>query len=181
MTSRSKGDLWLGIFTIVAALALLFLWIPFDVETGIVERVRRRLVVGDALGPTLAGVVILLGGALTWLRPDPKATKLTHRNLVWVLLLFGVLGLGLTLMRFAGPTIAGLVSEAPYRSLRTTPPWSYLGYLIGGTVMTGSLIFLCEKRFRLGAIVVSALAALAIALFYDLPFDTLLLPPNGDV
>ena len=70
--------------------------------------------------------------------------------------------------------------ETPYRVLRATAPWKYLGFALGGTVMTFGLIALSQHRpsWRLAAL--AFVATLVIALLYDLPFDNLLLPPNGD-
>ena len=89
---------------------------------------------------------------------------------------------GLALMLLTGPILAWIVTggETPYRVLRATAPWKYLGFALGGTVMTFGLIALSQHRpsWRLAAL--AFVATLVIALLYDLPFDNLLLPPNGD-
>ena len=85
-------------------------------------------------------------------------------------------------MLLTGPILAWIVTggETPYRVLRATAPWKYLGFALGGTVMTFGLIALSQHRpsWRLAAL--AFVATLVIALLYDLPFDNLLLPPNGD-
>jgi len=88
----------------------------------------------------------------------------------------------MALMLLTGPILAWIVTggETPYRVLRATAPWKYLGFALGGTVMTFGLIALSQHRpsWRLAAL--AFVATLVIALLYDLPFDNLLLPPNGD-
>jgi hypothetical protein len=50
---------------VVLALAGLVFWaISADVQTGVVETVRRRRVIGDALAPMAAACVLLAGGLL---------------------------------------------------------------------------------------------------------------------
>jgi len=44
-----------------------------------------------------------------------------------------------------------------------------------------SMVWMAERRIG-GAVIVTALAAvLGIIMLFDIPFDDLLLPPNGDV
>lgn len=45
-----------------------FIWIPLDVDTGIVEKVRRQVRLGDAFAPSLAALLIGLGGVLLILK-----------------------------------------------------------------------------------------------------------------
>ena len=172
---------WLGFFFCVLAVLLIFVWVPLDVETGIVETVRRKLVVGDSLGPTVAGAVILLGGMICIWAEGGEDQQLNRDNMRWLLRLGSLLILGLLIMRYAGAPIVSLITDESYRALRNTPPYSYVGYVLGGTLMAAGLTCLARRRVTLGAILVGLLATLVIALLYDLPFDDLLLPPNGDV
>ena len=50
----------------------------------------------------------------------------------------------------------------------------------GGTVMVAGLIAVVEQRLTAAALAAALLSAAALAVFYDVPFDDLLLPPNGD-
>lgn len=179
MKSRIPEDRWLALTFLSLGILLIFVWIPLDTDTGLVEKVRRKFIIGDALAPTVAGAVIMLGAFLTLLRPANNQT-LNKQNLVWISVLSLVFITALLLMRFAGPYIfAGI--DGGYRPLRATPPWNYIGFLAGGTLMIGSLTGLAKNQFAFRDFVVGFLAALAIALLYDIPFDDLILPPNGDV
>ena len=67
-----------------------------------------------------------------------------------------------------------------YRLVRATAPWKYLGFLLGGFVLLFTVIVSVERRVRVRSIVLALVIPLVIAMFYDLPFDDTLLPPNGD-
>jgi len=175
------SDRWLGLICCLLALILILVWIPLDVETGYLEKVRRSVVLGDSLAPTIAGAVILLGGLILAVRPNPSSTGLNRDNLIWIGWLISYLAVGLLIMRFAGPLVTSLFAEQDYRSLRGTVPWKYIGYLLGGTCLVFGLISLVEGQFRLGRFLIAVIATLIIALLYDLPFEDILLPPNGDV
>lgn len=179
MKPRASVEIWLALFFLAFATVLVFVWAPLDTGTGIVEKVRRKFVIGDALGPTVAGAVIALGAVLLLLRPK-ESKSLTQQNLFWMLGLLALFAISMTLMRYAGP-VAASFTEADYRPLRATPPWNYIGFLLGGTVMIGGLTGFASRRFSPWDFVVGFLAALTIALLYDLPFEDLILPPNGDV
>lgn len=83
-------------------------------------------------------------------------------------------------MRYAGPIIAGALGEE-YRVLRDERPWKYIGFILGGGGMIFGLMSLAEGRISLRRLILALLIAAALALIYDLPFEDLLLPPNGDV
>ena len=60
---------------LIAGLAALVLWLPNDVDSGLIEKVRRRYQIGDMLAPMVALATILLGGG--WLLPlkGPAANR----------------------------------------------------------------------------------------------------------
>lgn len=179
MKPKASADFWLALCFLLFAALLVFVWAPLDTGTGIVEKVRRKFVIGDALGPTVAGAVIAIGAMLVMLRPR-EGHALTKANVVWMLGLFALFAGSLLLMRYAGP-IAASFTETGYRPLRATPPWNYVGFLLGGTVMIGGLTGLASRRFSPRDFATGFIAALTIALLYDLPFEDLILPPNGDL
>lgn len=175
-----KGDRIIGLVCLAFALVLIFVWVPLDTESGLVEKVRRRWSIGDALGPTIAGAVIALGAVLSLLRPVADAGRPTRANLIWMLRLIGVFALSLLVMRYAGPLLAAML-EGGYRPLRDTLPWKYIGFVLGGTVLVAGLCTSVLGRLAWRDVVLGLVASLLIALAYDLPFDDLILPPNGDV
>ena len=176
-----NADRHLGLLCLIAALLIVFLWVPLDTGSGLAEKVRRKWVVGDALAPTFAGGVIALGALLTLLRPSAAAPRISRDNVFWMLSLIALFALSLAVMRHLGPMVASLLSEGGYRPLRATIPWKYIGYIGGGTALVFGLCALARGRLNAGDLVVAVLASALIALAYDLPFEDLLLPPNGDV
>lgn len=180
MTKFWTSDRLLGLGFLLLALLIVFVWVPLDTGTGLAEQVRRRWVIGDALAPTLAGGVIALGAILTYLRPQIAAPSVTPANLGWVLRLFLLFAVSLALMRYLGPLIASGL-DGGYRPLRNTLPWKYFGYVAGGTCLIAGLSLLVRGRLRVADLVMAFIASLLIALAYDVPFEDLLLPPNGDV
>ncbi|MEL6103092.1 MAG: hypothetical protein AAFV87_06270 [Pseudomonadota bacterium] len=181
MFRRLSSDTWLGLLACFLALLLIFVWIPLDTETGLIERVRRQVTLGDSLGPTVAAGILLLGGLLTVLRPDAGGRRLHVQNWRWIAMIIAVVGGALVLMRFVGPWLVELFGTTPYRDLRATPPWSYAGFMLGGTYAIATLVALARGRLTVSAVILGLVTSVAIALFYDLPFDDLQLPPNGDV
>ncbi|MEM7257589.1 MAG: hypothetical protein AAF404_09395 [Pseudomonadota bacterium] len=189
---------WLGWLALLLCGVMLFIWIPLDVETGIIEKVRRQVTLGDAFAPSIAAVIIGLGGLLILLerpqgRPElssqttaasgrslrpPGMADVRHATIVLVLVT-----ISLVLMRYAGPLILKLLegSDAQYRLLRDTAPWKYIGFMAGGLWLIISLIVFNERRLRWQHILIALVAVLVLIAFYDFPFEDLLLPPNGDV
>ena len=55
----------LGAVIFAASLAVLLAWIPNDIDSGLIEKVRRRYRIGDMLGPVMAMTTVLIGGG--WL------------------------------------------------------------------------------------------------------------------
>jgi hypothetical protein len=177
-----NSDFLVGIGGLVAGCLILFVWIPLDVETGLIEKVRSRVVIGDSLAPSLAALVLIVAALMLVFqsyrirgRVEPSLNSVKY-----VGLMLAILGLSMAVMRWAGP-IATHVGSLDYRSLRDTVPWKYIGYFLGGNAMVFGLISMIEGQLRWRVLIISVLAVLTLMLVYDLPFDNLLLPPNGDV
>lgn len=186
----------IGLGAVVLSLAIVFVWIPLDVESGLIEKVRRSVTLGDAFAPTIAGALVGLGGLLCLLGNDagqsservstPRAkrndyTPKEHFTHAAVMLM--VFWVSLSFMRYAGPVAAFLLHEnqTEYRLLRDTIPWKYIGFIVGGTTLIVALIARTERKISSLHVLIGILATLALIVVYDLPFDDLLLPPNGDV
>lgn len=178
---RNNNDRWLGLAFLAFALAVVFVWVPLDVDSGLVERIRRRLVIGDSLAPVCAGFVIGAGGLLAAFRPTPEARRIAFANLAWASALILLFAASLATMRYAGSAVAQIFAENGYRPLRNTVPWKYIGFLLGGAILVSGMAGLASRRVGGREATLGIVAALLIALAYDLPFEDLLLPPNGDV
>lgn len=170
----------LGLGCIAFALVLAFIWIPLDTETWFVERKRGRYIVGDSLAPTLAAGFILMAGLMLLFERRTSDYHPSQHNLAFIgaISIFGIVGI--LLMRWAGPFSASLAGEE-YRLLRDTAPWKHIGFGIGGGTMILSMISFVEQRITWRALWVALAAVIGIIVLYDLPFDDVLLPPNGDV
>ena len=188
VSSRDQAqptDRILGAVCLLLALVLVFIWIPLDAETGLIEKARRRLVIGDGLAPTVAAS--LLGVSGLWLLVSGAVRRgggAVYRHNITFLLRFALLVAScLVVMRWTGPVAVWLSGDTfdGYRLLRDTAPWKYLGYLLGGTLLIAGVVAWIERSVRWRSVVLAFGVVLALAMLYDLPFDDLLLPPNGDV
>jgi len=177
-----NSDFKVGLGSLVAGCLILFVWIPLDVETGLIEKVRSQVTIGDAMAPSLAASVLILGGLLLIYQSfrTSGGIGLGWRNLKFIFLLLALLGLSMAVMRWAGP-LSALLFSGDYRSLRNTVPWKYIGYFLGGVIMIFGLISMMEGRLRWRTLIIGILAVLFLIIVYDLPFENLLLPPNGDL
>ena len=103
-----NSDFKIGIGGLLAGCLILFVWIPLDVETGLIEKVRSQVSIGDALAPTLAAAVLILGGLLLIYQSfrTSGGLDLSWKNLKYVVLLLALLGLSMAVMRWAGPFFA---------------------------------------------------------------------------
>jgi hypothetical protein len=179
----STPDGRLGVVCILLAVFALVVWVPLDIDTGLVEKVRRRVSIGDSLLPVVALGFVILGGLMTIARSANQETPtVTIYNALFLIKIFGVLAGSLAVMRGLGPLVIDLAGEdTSYRALRDTAPWKYIGFVVGGSLMVMGLIALVERRLTTRGLLIGILTAIALVLIYDLPFEDLLLPPNGDV
>lgn len=183
----SRTNLYLSVFCIVAALVLAVVWVPLDTGTGLIEKVRRQVTIGDALAPTLAAVVILIGGIIVFVQErEPYPNGVTFGNLRYLGLLLATLAFSFALMRWSGPlavAAANIMSsqEMDYRALRDTAPWKYIGFVLGGGFLVTALISAVEGRVSYRAVLLALMTVGVLIAVFDLPFSDLLLPPNGDV
>ncbi|MEL6291160.1 MAG: hypothetical protein AAFQ44_05160, partial [Pseudomonadota bacterium] len=102
---RLNADVILALLALVSGLLIACVWAPLDSGTGLIERVRGRSSIGDALAPTLVGVVLVLSGALL-LSVQHLLTRgetLVAANAIYLMRLLLVALVAITLMRWAGP------------------------------------------------------------------------------
>lgn len=187
--AKDKWTLGLAAFLVAGAIVSLGIWIPNDIETGLVEKFRREILIGDALAPTGVAVGILVSalalGITSWLNPDPFTGSPDKHSFVFLARMAVAIILSLILMRYSGPLVVDLINTTgadvgSYRELRDTVPYKYIGFAIGGFAMVFGVIGVVENRFSAGAAWISLIAVIVLGVIYDVPFDDLLLPPNGD-
>lgn len=184
MTPHSRQNLLLGLFFLAFAVFVACIWVPLDTETGLIEKVRRQTNIGDALAPTVAAFFVGVGGLLLLLfeRKAPDQPDINFARLTFIGVQIAILVTGFLIMLYAGPlAVAVLDGETEYRLLRDSAPWKYIGYFLGGTFIVAGLISQAQGRFSVASVLVGIAVTLALIVIYDLPFDDLLLPPNGDV
>ncbi|MEP0942139.1 MAG: hypothetical protein ABJH63_06765 [Rhizobiaceae bacterium] len=184
MTPLSRSNMFLGLACLVFALLVAGIWVPLDTETGLIEKVRRRSMIGDALAPTVAAFFIGIGGVLLLLfeRKEADQPRIDLTNLAFVGVQIGVLTIGFLIMLYAGPIAVALIdSGTEYRLLRDTAPWKFIGYFLGGIFIISGLIWQAEGRLTARSLLIAICVVISLIVIYDVPFEDLLLPPNGDV
>jgi hypothetical protein len=183
MTSPNRSETVLALACVVLALVVAFVWVPMDTDSGLFEKVRRRVTIGDALAPTLAAGFLGLGGLLLWAEGRRGPGNVSVANLWYLGQLLLIFTVGFAIMRWAGPLAVSLFGdeETPYRALRDTAPWKFIGFVLGGTTIITALMMGAETKRSIRPVLMALAAVIALILLYDVPFDDLLLPPNGDV
>ena len=204
--TAAKWNLGLGLFCSAFALFALLYWIPTDIESGVVELERREYIIGDAMGPFFLSICMLLLSASLilgaifklWRAPrdansedDSKLLEgdisggISRGNFLFLVKLLGFIVASMALMEWVGPLTADALRAAghdigTYRQLVATVPYKYLGFIAGGFVMVVGLTALIEGRVTRAGVLTAIFTITVLIIVYDVPFDTLLLPPNGD-
>jgi hypothetical protein len=175
----------LGVLFLCLCAAILFIWIPGDVDSGLILKVRRHLEIGDSLAPVAATALMAIGSLLLLLEESQTKAEpgISTSNLLFVLTTLVLLLISFGIMRWAGPVVVSIfdIHGGDYRPLRGDAPWKYVGFLLGGTVLVAGLISLVERRLRLATVWMAVVAAVSLIALYDLPFGSLQLPPNADL
>ncbi len=183
-----KIELWIAVGMMLFGLVAALIWIPADTQTPAIYTFRRQTLLGDAFLPMLAAGAMALFGALqlivTWRRARYQAANppMDGGTLAFFAMLGAVLAVSLVLMFWAGPAVWALFGDGSgsYRTVRGEAPWKYIGFLIGGSMMLWGIIAIVEGRFTLRRLIVSVIFTALLILLFGVPFDTLMLPPNGD-
>ena len=113
------------------------------------------------------------------------AGGLSPSNISFLVKLFAFIVVSMALMEWVGPLTADALRAAghdvgTYRQLVATVPYKYLGFIAGGLVMVIGLTALIEGRITRAGVVTAVFTIAVLIIVYDVPFDSLLLPPNGD-
>lgn len=190
MLSRSV-EFWVGLIALILSLIALFLWVPFDSETPPIYTFRRQTYIGDAMLPMVAaaGIAIcaLVHVLLSYLRKDHKGggNPFDPQTAIF----FGIFGaiciVSFVLMFWSGAAAVALFAQTgdetvTYRQMRGALPWKYIGFVLGGFTLVFGITSLIEGGFNAKRVLSSILAVVALIVLFDVPFDTILLPPNGD-
>ena len=188
-------NLGIGLMFALASIVTLVWWIPNDIETGVLVQDRYAIEVGDAMAPTAVAVGILIislalaissyfGNADASADLLERTVGLTYANLLSLAASGAVLFVSLACMVWAGPIVVEALrangADLPeYRLLTDTRPYKYIGFAVGGFILVCGLISWIEGRVSLRAAMTAVGAVIVLIVVYDVPFDTLLLPPNG--
>ncbi len=175
-------DTVLAAILLAFAAGLLLFWLPADTDTGLYEIKRGKFTIGDALAPAFAATVMAVAGLLLLFGPRSRdEPKLDPDHVKFLSAMITIVLAGMVLMRWAGPAATTIFADDEYRLLRDTVPWKFVGFASGGFVIVAAASSVVEGRFSRSAALAGIVAVLLIIALYDLPFDDLLLPPNGDV
>lgn len=188
MSKHSRSNSFLGGFFITFAVLLLFVWIPLDTTSGIIEKVRGRYNIGDSMAPTIAAIFLLLGGLILVISEHSVENqkvfgKVEFSFIIPVMIIFIT---GFLVMRFTGPLLVEVTNlffteQREYRLLRATPGWKHVGFFVGGVITVSGVISVVERQFTRRALLTGILVVVLLIAVFDLPFEDLQLPPNGDV
>lgn len=182
----NRLNIYIGVGALLLALVGLFIWVPHDTGTGLIVRVRRQVSIGDAFAPSIAFALLAIGGAILLIEHRKRTNvELTLMQLSHSVALVGVIVLGLLFMQHAGPALLRITdlfanSNSEYRLLRETFPWKYSGFFLGGLTIVAGMATLSAGRLQARTVVIGCLVTTGFIILVDLPFEDLLLPPNGD-
>ncbi|WP_424988465.1 hypothetical protein [Microbulbifer sp. S227A] len=183
-------EIWLAATCLGLSLAAALIWVPLDTDTTPIYSFRRQTYIGDAMLPMIAAAGIAVCSGLHLVLCLRRATDGTRPPFdgysgVFLLMFSAVVCVALGVMFWAGPLSVALFGPTGeeavgYRQLRGSAPWKYIGFGLGGFLMVFGLCALCDGRFSLRRGLMAMLAVAGLILVFDVPFDTILLPPNGD-
>ncbi|MEZ5739040.1 MAG: hypothetical protein R3E68_05935 [Burkholderiaceae bacterium] len=188
-------DIGFGVVVLVSALLAIFVWFPADIRGGFFNTTPiGKIEPGDAFFPVLLASTLALLSALqltvSLLKGSPphrdgEPSRLTRQNLRFLAIFLSICAIGLGIMFTLGPATVWIMRElgltdAQYRHLTDTAPYKYIGYVVGGLIMTLALIVWTEGRLRRSAVIaVVAVLVVAIGVFDGL-LTNVLIPPNAD-
>lgn len=185
-----KAELWIAVAFLAIGLLGAVIWVPLDTDSPPIYEFRRQVFIGDAMLPMVAAIGVAVFAALQILvtlrgnRTADGPTPFDAATFAFFAMVFAILAASLLAMFWSGPLALALFGSGDetvtYRQMRTTWPWKYVGFVLGGFLMVFGLTSLIEGRFRWSRVLSSLLAVAVLILIFDVPFDTILLPPNGD-
>ena len=199
-TDKAAPDPWdigFGVVMLLGGLTALFVWFPLDIRGAFIEAgISGKRQPGDAFFPVLLACGIVALSALhlvaSLFRRGPvddedtaERGRLSPANLKFLVMFHAIVLAGMATMYWLGPLVVGLLNglgavDASYRQLVDTPPYKYIGYVVGGGTMTLALIGWAERGVSRRHIVTVALVILAVIFIFDGLLNNVQLPPNAD-
>lgn len=188
-------DIGFGVIVLAGALLSLFVWFPADIPTGFFfTNAIGREEPGDAFFPIILATLLSILSAIQLVSalfknrtedlPSAPAV-LTLQNLRFLLIFAFIMFAGLSVMYWLGPMTVSLLKalgiiDADYRQLTDTAPYKYLGYVVGGFLMTIILIAWTEGQIRPRSILAVLITLTVAIIIFDVVLKNVLLPPNAD-
>ena len=177
----------IGVFGLALAIVAVTVWFPYDIAGSFMQKtLTGRVQPGDAFYPiVLAALLGLLGAIqmLASLRKTGERTsgELSLENLRFLIGLCAFLAISALLCYGLAPWLAETVNGGrPYRLLRDTAPWKFLGFGLAAPALIWPMVVLSERRVSLrGAIFVAVFVAILLVVFGMALPDTFL-PPNAE-
>lgn len=190
--ARDPWNIGFGAVAFAAAVLSLLVWFPNDINGGFIEINQiGKPEPGDAFFPViLAALLLVLSagqvfGAILGHRPQAPPDRLTPENLKFLFVFYAIIGVGLTVMYWLGPLVVDALRaigtiDHTYRQLTDTAPYKYLGYVVGGFIMTLGLIIRAEGILRPRAVLTVVIVQASLILILDILLHNIQLPPNAD-
>ncbi|SCZ62179.1 hypothetical protein SAMN04488118_104346 [Epibacterium ulvae] len=187
-----KPDLVFAALCLIFALVCVLFWLPRDTETAMIEVFRRQISMGDAFVPIVAGTLMGICAAIhlvmTALRKDlydTESAPVDSAAMAFLIQLTLVVALSLAVMFWAGPLAVELFvvsgsEDITYRQMRATYPYKLIGFVLGGFALVFGLSALIEGQIRASRAILALITVAILVAIFDLPLDSVLLPPNGD-
>lgn len=184
-----------GVAVLVFALFSLFVWFPADIPTGFffINAIGREEP-GDAFFPILLAsllavlatiqiTVTIIQSRRGYVGPTPGTLSLA--NLRFLAIFAAMVCAGLAIMYWLGPGVVQMlamvgVTDGTYRQYSDTTPYKYIGYIVGGLLMTVAMIAWTEGRLRRTAVLSVVITLATSILIFDVFLRNVLLPPNAD-
>ncbi len=198
-TSKRKApdpwDIGFGVVVLTGSLLALFVWFPADIPTGFFfTNAIGREEPGDAFFPIILATLLAILSAIQLIsalfkkntQDEPSVPAvLTLRNLRFLVIFVAIMGAGLSVMYWLGPMTVALLKawgiiDADYRQLTDTAPYKYIGYVVGGFLMTIVLIAWTEGQVRPRSILAVLITLSVAIIIFDVVLKNVLLPPNAD-
>ena len=189
-------DIGFGVVVLLGSLLALFVWFPADIPTGFFfTNAIGREEPGDAFFPIMLAVLLAILAViqlvLALLSPKPAnedggpSPTLTISNFKFLFIFILISLIGYAIMYWLGPLTVSLLNsvgllDANYRQLTDTAPYKYIGYVVGGFLMTITLIAWTEGRIRRQSVIAVVLTLIVAIIIFDVVLKNVLLPPNAD-